>query len=99
MADEDIIVATGQLTRNSIFADFERALEALIVIAHGQGPNFLAYLLIMALMHAREEDQGRTELTPLGEAAFFTCHMLPNPPRLARLGGLGSCKHPRPWPL
>jgi hypothetical protein len=38
-------------------------LEALIVIAYSQGRNFLAYLLIMALMHAREEDQGCTEVT------------------------------------
>jgi hypothetical protein len=30
----------------------------LIVLAHTQGRNFLAYLLIMALMHVREEDQG-----------------------------------------
>jgi hypothetical protein len=32
-------------------------------LAHGQGRNFLAYLLIMALMHLREEDQGRTGTT------------------------------------
>jgi hypothetical protein len=43
---------------------FERALETLIVLAHGQGRNFLAYLLIMALMHLREEeDQGRPGAT------------------------------------
>jgi hypothetical protein len=30
------------------------------VIAHSRGRNFLAYLFIMALMHVREEDQGRT---------------------------------------
>ena len=29
--------------------------------AHDQKRNFLAYLLIMALMHVREEDQGRPE--------------------------------------
>jgi hypothetical protein len=39
-------------------------LETLIVLAHSQGRNFLAYLLIMALMHLREEeDQGRPEAT------------------------------------
>jgi hypothetical protein len=38
-------------------------LEALIVIAQSQGRGFLAYLLVMALMHVLEEDQGRTEIT------------------------------------
>jgi hypothetical protein len=49
--------------RDSGPADFDRVLETLIVLAHGQGRNFLAYLLIMALMHVLEEDQGRTEAT------------------------------------
>jgi len=30
------------------------------VLAHNQRRNFLAYLLVMALMHVREEDQGHT---------------------------------------
>jgi hypothetical protein len=38
-------------------------LETLIVIAQNQGRNFLAYLLIMALMHVREENQGRSQAT------------------------------------
>jgi hypothetical protein len=33
-------------------------------LAHGQGRNFLAYLLIMSLMHLHEEeDQGRPRAT------------------------------------
>jgi hypothetical protein len=30
------------------------------MLAHNQGRTFLAYLLVMALMHVREEDQGHT---------------------------------------
>jgi len=64
MTEEDISVPSGRFVRDSSLAEFERALETLIVLAHSQGPNFLAYLLIMALMHLREEeDQGRPEAT------------------------------------
>jgi hypothetical protein len=63
MADEDIVVPSEQFMDDSGPADFERVLETLIVLAHSQGRNFLAYLLIMALMHVREEDQGRTGAT------------------------------------
>ncbi len=63
MTNEDISVPTGKLVRNSSLAEFERALQTLIVLAHGQGRNFLAYLLIMALMHVREEEQGRSGTT------------------------------------
>jgi hypothetical protein len=34
----------------------------LILIAQARGRTFLAYLLIMALMHAREEDLGQVDL-------------------------------------
>ena len=57
---EDISVPTGQLAPALSPAEFERALETLIVLAHNQGRNFLAYLLVMALMHVREEDQGHS---------------------------------------
>ena len=57
---EDISVPTGQLAPELSPAEFERVLETLIVLAHNQGRNFLAYLLVMALMHAREEDQGHS---------------------------------------
>jgi hypothetical protein len=63
MTDEDIVVPSEQFLRNSRLAEFERVLEPLVVLAHKQGRNFLAYLLIMALMHVREEDQGRTDVT------------------------------------
>ena len=64
MTEEDISVPIGRFARDSSLAEFERALETLIVLAHSQGRNFLAYLLIMALMHLREEeDQGRPEAT------------------------------------
>ncbi|MGH6825703.1 hypothetical protein [Methyloceanibacter sp.] len=63
MNKEDISVSTGQFAHDLSLAEFERALETLIVLAHSQGRNFLAYLLIMALMHLREEDQGRAETT------------------------------------
>ena len=53
-----IVVPSEQFMRDSGPADFERVLETLILLAHSQGRNFLAYLLIMALMHVREEDQG-----------------------------------------
>lgn len=63
MADENIIVPSEQLARTPSVAEFERVLETLIMLAHDQRRNFLAYLLIMALMHVRDEDQGRPEAT------------------------------------
>jgi hypothetical protein len=63
MNKEDISVSTGQFAHDLSLGEFERALETLIVLAHSQGRNFLAYLLIMALMHLREEDQGRAGTT------------------------------------
>jgi hypothetical protein len=63
MTEKDISVPTGQFARDLSLAEFERALETLIVLAHSQGRNFLAYLLIMALMHLREDDQGRAGVT------------------------------------
>ena len=49
-----------QVARDLSLAEIERVLETLIVLAHNQQRNFLAYLLVMALMHVREEDQGYT---------------------------------------
>jgi hypothetical protein len=62
MADEGIAVPIAQKVRDPGAPNFEEVLETLIVIAQGRGRNFLAYLLIMALMHAREEDLGRVDL-------------------------------------
>jgi hypothetical protein len=56
--EKDISVPTGQFARDLSLAEFERALETLIVLAHSQRRNFLAYLLIMALMHSREDTRG-----------------------------------------
>jgi len=58
MVDEDIAVPTEHVARDLSLAEIERVLETLIVLAHNQQRNFLAYLLVMALMHVREEDQG-----------------------------------------
>ena len=59
--DEDISVPTEEVALS--LAEIERVLETLIVLAHNQRRNFLAYLLVMALMHVREEDQGHTGAT------------------------------------
>jgi hypothetical protein len=61
MADEDIVPMV-QALRDPGAPNFEEVLETLILIAQGRGRNFLAYLLIMALMHAREEDFGQGDL-------------------------------------
>jgi hypothetical protein len=60
MIDEDISVPTELLAQDLSLAEMERVLETLIVLAHNQRRNFLAYLLTMALMHVREEHQGHT---------------------------------------
>ena len=59
--DEDISVPTEEVALS--LAEIERVLETLIVLAHNQRRNFLAYLLVMALMHVRDEDQGHTGAT------------------------------------
>jgi hypothetical protein len=63
MFDEDISVPTGPRARELSLAEIERVLETLIVLAHNQRRDFLAYLLVMALMQVREEDQGRGRRT------------------------------------
>jgi hypothetical protein len=55
-----IVVPSEQFMRDSGPADFERVLETLIVLAHSQGRNFLAYLLIMAQARG---GSGRTKAT------------------------------------
>jgi len=60
MIDEDMAVPTEQVARDLRLAEIERVLETLIVLAHNQQRNFLAYLLVMALMHVRDEDDGYT---------------------------------------
>jgi len=63
MIDEDMAVPTEHAARDLSLAEIERVLETLIVLAHNQQRNFLVYLLVMALMHLREEDQGHTGAT------------------------------------
>jgi hypothetical protein len=58
MFDEDISVPKEPRSRDLSLPEIERILETLIVLAHSQRRNFLAYLLVMALMHVREEVQG-----------------------------------------
>ena len=60
MIDEDMAVPTEHAARHLSLAEIERVLETLIVLAHNQQRNFLAYLLVMALMHVRDEDDGYT---------------------------------------
>ena len=48
MIDEDIGVPTEHVARDLSLAEIERVLETLIVLAHNQQRNFLAYLLVMA---------------------------------------------------
>jgi hypothetical protein len=50
----------GEFVCDSRLVDLGENLEALIVIAQSEWRNFLAYLLFMALMEAREEDRGLT---------------------------------------
>jgi len=42
--DEDISVPTEEVARDLSLAEIERVLETLIVLAHNQRRNFLAYL-------------------------------------------------------
>ena len=44
MIDEDMTVPTEQVARDLSLAEMERVLETLIVLAHNQQRNFLAYL-------------------------------------------------------
>ena len=60
MANEDFIVRDALLVRDDEPSDFEEILEGLLLIARSQGRNFLSYLLVMALMHVREDSKGRS---------------------------------------
>jgi len=60
MMDRDIVVRAAPSARDRSRATFDHALQALIAKAQGEGRTFLAYLLVMALMHLREENEGRS---------------------------------------
>jgi hypothetical protein len=66
MSDEDIIITERRLALGGGQDGFELALETLIAIAEHEGRDFLAYLLTMALVHAREEGEDGERLPSLG---------------------------------
>jgi hypothetical protein len=59
MMDKDIVLRATPYARDRNRAAFDHALQTLIAKAQGEGRTFLAYLLVMALMHLREENEGR----------------------------------------
>jgi hypothetical protein len=64
MSDEDIIIPGGGGSRPppSDADDFEKVLEALIRLAQSDRRDFLAYLLRMALIEARNRAPEKTAL-------------------------------------
>jgi hypothetical protein len=56
MTDEAIVLALGALDPALTTEDLEQMLELMIAIARADGRPFLAYLLGMALMEARNGD-------------------------------------------
>jgi hypothetical protein len=60
MSDEDIIIPRGRLYRAAEGEDFEEMLEILIKIAQSERREFLAYLLRMALIEARNHAPEKT---------------------------------------
>jgi len=55
MSDEDFIVRGESESPHPDEDDFEEMLEIMIRIAQSEGREFLAYLLSMALMEARND--------------------------------------------
>jgi hypothetical protein len=60
MMDKEIVVRAAPSARDRNTATFDHALQALVAKAQGEGRTFLAYLLVMALMHLREENDERS---------------------------------------
>ena len=63
MSDEDFVIPGGSQNRLPDGDDFEEMLEILIRIAQSEGREFLAYLLSMALIEARNHASQRTYLS------------------------------------
>ncbi len=63
MSDEDFLVPEGSQNRSPDGDDFEDMLEILISISQSEGRGFLAYLLRMALMEARNAAAPKTYLS------------------------------------
>jgi hypothetical protein len=66
MNDEGIVVPERCFVHGAGQDDVEQALENLIAIAEREGRDFLAYLLTMALVHAREEGENGEGLASPG---------------------------------
>lgn len=62
MSDEDFVIGEGR-TQLSDGDDVEQMLEILVKIAQSEGREFLAYLLSMALIEARNHTSPKTYLT------------------------------------
>ena len=62
MSDEDIVIPRGRLYRADEGEDFEEMLEILIKLAQAERREFLAYLLRMALIEARNQSPEKTYL-------------------------------------
>jgi hypothetical protein len=60
MSDEDFIFRMGRLYAPACDEHFEQTLEALIQMAQFERRYFLAYLLQMALMEARNREHPST---------------------------------------
>ncbi|HEX2448191.1 MAG TPA: hypothetical protein VHK26_08390 [Methyloceanibacter sp.] len=62
MSDEDFVVGRGRVLPSD-GDDVEQMLEILMKIAQSEGRDFLAYLLSMALIEARNQVPPRTYLS------------------------------------
>ena len=63
MSDEDFIIPGESQNQSTDGDDFEEMLEILLKIAQSEGRDFLAYLLRMALMEARNHPPPKTYLS------------------------------------
>ena len=63
MSDEDFVTGDGQMPVTYDDDDVEEMLEILMKIAQSEGREFLAYLLGMALMEARNQPSPPTYLS------------------------------------
>jgi hypothetical protein len=62
MSDEDFVVGKGK-SLAAADDEVEEMLELLLTIAKAEGREFLAYLLCMALMEARNKPPAQTYLS------------------------------------
>jgi hypothetical protein len=62
MSDEDFVVGKGK-SLAAADDEVEEMLEILLKIAKAEGREFLAYLLCMALMEARNKPHAQTYLS------------------------------------